>query len=342
MKKFDMKTLLDGIKIFQKDQWEVCKHYYRGHGKQVPGMLVVAVDPTDASKSYIRNKERYFKEVGIPFKVLDMGVKNPDAIRAAIGTAAKNEIGWDSMYNLGTETEPIEVYPTIGGIIVQLPLPNEISGSESYIIDRIPHSADHYLDIDGLCNVTLADIMDPKSVDHFTCLPCTPKGVMVIMDRYLHPEKSISELLLHSYNWNEMLRGKKVVIVGRGKLVGKPLAVMCINAGATVSVCNSSTPVNEIITLTRDADIVVFATGQIERFNEDYCSVNKPQLIIDCGIGYNSEGKLRGDFKPNENFNFDITYTSVPGGVGPMTVSMLCQNFLENIVDMSHDDIGDE
>lgn len=339
MKKFDMKSLLEGIKSFQKDQWEVCKHYYRQHNKPVPGMVVLSIDPTDASKSYMRNKERYFNNVGIPFLKVELNHHSSvDTIKSIISGLAYNDLAFEP-YNLGTEKEPIMVDPVNGGVILQLPLPMELELCETELIQSIPHSEDNYLDVDGLCEPSVIELMDPKLVSQFTCLPCTPKGIMMIMDRYLHPEKSISELILHSWNWDNMLNGKHVVIVGRGKLVGKPLSMMCVNAGATLTVCNSKTPINDMIKITRSADILVLATGKIGAFDAlSYCSVDKPQLVIDCGVGYNKQGKLAGDFVPSNNFNFDITYTPVPGGVGPMTVAMLCQNFLENIINRSEVD----
>lgn len=337
MKKFDMKSLLDGIKEFQKDQWEVCKHYYRQHGKSVPVMSVVSVQPTDASKSYMRNKERYFNSIGIPFEKVELNTSSIDSVKSVISVIGTNNADFGT-YNLGTEKEPIPAKTSIGGMILQLPLPKELELCETELIQSIPYTEDNYLDADGLCSPTVTELMEPRLVDQFTCLPCTPKGIMMIMDRYLYPEKSISQLITHSYNWGGMLNGKHVVIIGRGKLVGRPLANLCMTAGATTTVCNSKTPKVDLIKITRNADIIVLATGNIEGFDSSICSVDKPQLIIDCGVGYNKDGKLRGDFKPDDKFNFDVTYTPVPGGVGPMTVAMLCQNFLEIQINRSEVD----
>lgn len=334
MKKFDMKSLLEGIKSFQEDQWEVCKHYYRQHGEPVPVMAVVSVQPTEASRSYMRNKEKYFNSIGIPFEKVELNTATVDSVKSVIDVIGSNNADFNT-YNLGTDKEPISAETVIGGMILQLPLPKELESCETELIQSIPHTDGNYLDVDGLCGPTVTELMDPRLVSQFTCLPCTPKGIMMIIDRYLHPEKSISELILHNYNWSNMLDGKTVTIVGRGKLVGRPLAMMCISAGATVTVCNSRTQLSELVRTTQKADIVVYATGKTEGFGALNCSSVKPQLIIDCGIGRNNDGKLVGDFKHDDNFYDNVTYTPVPGGVGPMTVAMLCQNFLETIIHKS-------
>lgn len=168
--------------------------------------------------------------------------------------------------------------PYITGIIVQLPLPKGYN--------------DEYL-----TNLVYPD----KDVDGFTpdsyYYPCTPEGVIYIA------EHEVGDLT-----------GKNVVIIGRGRLVGRPLVQMMIDKNATVSVCHSKTPQDTIKRLTEIADIIVVATGTPEKWHFN----NPNAIVIDCGISRNTEGKLVGDvaYTPGR-------CTPVPGGVGLMTRAML-------------------
>ena len=171
--------------------------------------------------------------------------------------------------------------PEITGIIVQLPLP------EGY-------------DADYLTGLVYPD----KDVDGFVYgsdfSPCTPEGVIYIA------EQEVGDLT-----------GKNVVIIGRGRLVGRPLVQMMIDKNATVSVCHSKTSENMIKYLTEKADVIVVATGTPEKwfFN------NSNAIVIDCGISRNAEGKLVGDvaYTPGR-------CTPVPGGVGLMTRAILMKH----------------
>lgn len=171
--------------------------------------------------------------------------------------------------------------PYITGIIVQLPLPQ------------------------GYNDVYLTNLIHPdKDVDGFVLdsdfYPCTPEGVIYVAEHELGT-----------------LEGKNVVIIGRGKLVGKPLVQMMINKNATVSVCHSKTAPAMIKRLTENADVIVVATGTPEKWHFN----NPNAIVIDCGISRNAEGKLVGDvaYTPGR-------CTPVPGGVGLMTRAMLMRH----------------
>lgn len=175
-------------------------------------------------------------------------------------------------------------------VIVQLPLPEHID--TNMVFDAIPWDKD----IDGL---------NPRS-DY---KPLTPSAIM----RWLSEQKI-------------PLTGKNVAILGRSNLVGKPLANMMIDAGATVTVMNSKTPIRETYRVCRDADIIVSAVGKPNTVTLDHVLTGEPQVIIDVGINRDANGNLCGDVSaPVREFfaeHGDIC-TPVPGGVGKWTVREL-------------------
>ena len=139
-------------------------------------------------------------------------------------------------------------------------------------------------------------------------VPCTPKGIM---------------RLLAEYQIN--LDGKKVVIVGRSKIVGMPLIALMLNANATVTVAHSHT--KNLKEITRDADIVITAIGQAEFFDMQY--FNSDAIIIDVGTNRNEAGKLVGDVKRDAVMGHVAYLSPVPGGVGPMTITMLMEQTIQ-------------
>ena len=196
---------------------------------------------------------------------------------------------------------------SINGIIVQLPIP------DNFNVSKIINTIDPSKDVDGLTNIQAG-----KLIQNEKCLTlCTPKGIMEIFKEYKID-----------------LEGKHVVIVGRRNLVGKPLMLECLNKNATVTMCHSKT--KDLKKYTKDADILVVAVGK--KYLIDKTMVKKDSVIIDVGIN-RIDGKLYGDVNPNVEEVCGYL-TPVPGGVGPMTVSMLLKNTFEayknqnGIVDM--------
>ena len=169
----------------------------------------------------------------------------------------------------------------VTGIIIQLPLPGGYD--EEYLTSLVYPEKD----VDGFVEGS-----------HFQ--PCTPEGVIYIA------EQEVGDLT-----------GKNVVIIGRGRLVGRPLVQMMIDKNATVSICHSKTPQDAIKRLTEIADVIVVATGTPEKWHFN----NPNAIVIDCGISRNEEGKLVGDvaYTPGR-------CTPVPGGVGLMTRAMLMKH----------------
>jgi methylenetetrahydrofolate dehydrogenase (NADP+) / methenyltetrahydrofolate cyclohydrolase len=184
---------------------------------------------------------------------------------------------------------------SVHGIIVQLPLPRGIDTM------RVVQSIAIEKDVDGFNWRNLGAIVDA----HPQLVPCTPLGVMKLLE-----QTGIA------------LEGRHAVVIGRSSIVGKPMALLLIAAGATVTVCNSKTP--DIARHTRDADIVIVAAGTP-------CLVTGAMLkrgavVVDIGINRLPDGKLAGDVDYESAREVAGWITPVPGGVGPMTVAMLIRN----------------
>lgn len=185
----------------------------------------------------------------------------------------------------------------IDGILVQLPLPRHIK--ESVVINRISPEKD-------------VDVFHPVNVGrlttgNYTLAPCTPAGVV--------------EMLVRS---GVEIKGKKCVVVGRSNIVGKPLALLLLEKNGTVTVCHSRTA--DLKAECLQADILVAAIGKPKFITADM--VKPGAVVVDVGINRNEEGKLCGDVD-YENVEPLCSYiTPVPGGVGPMTITMLMKNTL--------------
>lgn len=186
----------------------------------------------------------------------------------------------------------------IHGILVQLPLPESIDE------DLVMRAIDPAKDVDGFHPFNIGKLFMNKG----QIVPCTPKGIM---------------RLLAEYQIN--LDGKKVVIVGRSKIVGMPLIALMLNANATVTVAHSHT--KNLKEITRDADIVITAIGQAEFFDMQY--FNSDAIIIDVGTNRNEAGKLVGDVKRDAVMGHVAYLSPVPGGVGPMTITMLMEQTIQ-------------
>lgn len=190
--------------------------------------------------------------------------------------------------------------PEIDGILVQLPLPAHLNVAG--IMDKIPKEKD----VDGFSWRNLGHAL----IDGPHHMACTPQAVMFII-KHMYPD----------------LDGKTVTVLGRSNIVGKPLAAELINAGATVSVCNSATPDEVRTTLCQQSDIVVSATGVPKTVG--YEELQNALLVIDVGInkiGKNIVGDIDVDSLDKHNYQGSIT--PVPGGVGLLTVTFLMVNTL--------------
>ena len=186
---------------------------------------------------------------------------------------------------------------SVHGILVQLPLPKHIS--EKNVIERISPSKD----VDAFTHDSVGRIVEGK----YSFLPCTPAGIMKLLEYY-----------------NVDIEGKECVIIGRSNIVGKPMALLMLNASGTVTVCHSRT--KELSEVTKRADILVVAVGKAEFVTADM--VKEGAVVIDVGINRMPDGKLKGDVEFDGVSKVASLITPVPGGVGPMTITMLMKNTL--------------
>ena len=185
----------------------------------------------------------------------------------------------------------------IDGILVQLPLPKHIN--EENVINAIRPDKD----VDAFHPVNTGKIM----IGNPDFLPCTPAGVMVML------KKSGIDIT-----------GKNCVVVGRSNIVGKPMAMLLLGANGTVTVCHSKT--KDLAAVTREADILVVAIGRADFITGDM--IKEGAVVIDVGMNRREDGKLTGDVDFATACERASYITPVPGGVGPMTITMLLQNTL--------------
>ncbi|HEY6863933.1 MAG TPA: bifunctional methylenetetrahydrofolate dehydrogenase/methenyltetrahydrofolate cyclohydrolase FolD [Burkholderiales bacterium] len=193
------------------------------------------------------------------------------------------------------QVERLNADPAIHGILVQLPLPRGVSS------ERVVRAIAPEKDVDGFhpCNMGLLAEGRPRFV------PCTPKAVMAILDR-----EGIA------------LEGKRAVVVGRSNIVGKPVALLLLQRGATVTVCHSKTA--DLEEVTRQADVLVVAVGRPNLVTGR--AVKSGAVVIDVGINRLPGGRLVGDVDASSVTGVAARLTPVPGGVGPMTITMLIAN----------------
>ena len=243
-----------------------------------PGLAVIIVGEDPASKVYVRNKERACEECGF----------------------------YSEKYALPEETTQEELLglidelnhnPRIDGILCQLPVPKHIN--EQAIIDAISPEKD----VDAFHPINVGKIM----VGNFDFLPCTPAGVMQLLEEYdIDPN------------------GKNCVVIGRSNIVGKPMAMLLLHKNGTVTICHSRT--KNLKEVCAQADILVAAVGKADFVTADM--VKEGAVVIDVGVN-RKDGKLCGDVAFDE-VNEKASYlTPVPGGVGPMTITMLMKNTLK-------------
>lgn len=256
----------------------------------VPGLGVVLVGDDPASKSYVTAKGRACE---------DMGIYSDDN-RLDVGM---------SQQELMALVEKMNNDPKINGILVQLPLPNGLNESEVLL------AIDPAKDVDGFHPVSVGKMV----VGEKAFLPCTPHGVV--------------QLLIRS---GVKLEGAEIVIVGRSNIVGKPLANMLIQksdmGNATVTVCHTRT--KNLGDHTKRADIVIAAAGRPNTITADM--VKEDVVVIDVGVNRVEDSTKKRGYRLVGDVDFEAVkekaslITPVPGGVGPMTITMLLYNTVES------------
>ena len=243
-----------------------------------PVLAVIIVGENPASLVYVSNKKRACEQVGI----------NSYEI-ALSGDVSEEE--------LLERIEILNADPSVHGILVQLPLPKHIN--EETVINAI----DPQKDVDAFHPYNVGRIM----TGNYTFLPCTPAGVIDLLDYY-----------------NINISGKKCVIIGRSNIVGKPMAHLLLERNGTVTVCHSRTA--DLAEETQKADILVVAIGKPEFVTADM--VKPGAVVVDVGINRGADGKLVGDVEFSGVSEVASYITPVPGGVGPMTITTLLKNTL--------------
>ncbi len=208
---------------------------------------------------------------------------------------------------LEQEIERLNGNDEVHGVLVQLPLPKGLN-AERVLARLAPHK-----DVDGLTAANVAALVTGTSPDEGVAhVPCTPAGCLELLDRY-----------------GVELAGKKVTIVGRSMLVGKPFAQLALARNATVTVCHSRT--RDLASECRQADVLVAAVGVAELVQADW--IAEGATVLDVGINRGEDGKLVGDVDYSAATAVAGAITPVPGGVGPMTIAMLLKNTLIGAMD---------
>ncbi|MED3551088.1 bifunctional methylenetetrahydrofolate dehydrogenase/methenyltetrahydrofolate cyclohydrolase FolD [Cytobacillus praedii] len=274
------KSLIDGKEIAREKKALISEEVEKlKKDGIVPGLAVILVGNDPASKTYVSNKERTCRELGMHSVLIEL----PETVSEQALLNQVAELNEDS---------------SIHGILVQMPLPDHIN--ETKVIETISPEKD----VDGFHPVNVGRMMTGQ--DSF--LPCTPYGVMEMLD-YICAD----------------IAGKHVVVVGRSNIVGKPAGQLFLNKNATVTYCHSKT--TDLKAFTRQADILVAAVGKVNLITKEH--VKEGAIVIDVGMNRNSEGKLCGDVDFSHVKEVASYITPVPGGVGPMTITMLMFNTLK-------------
>ena len=271
---------LDGKVLSQKlrEQMRLEVEELKKAGKK-PGLAVILVGDDPASRVYVNGKKKACEELGIR------------SFEYALPAETKEE-------ELLGLLEQLNEDDNVDGILVQLPLPKHLN--ETTVIETI--RADK--DVDAFRYENVGRIMVGNA--HF--LPCTPAGVMELID-----QTGID------------LTGKECVVIGRSNIVGKPQALLLLQRNATVTICHSKT--RDLAEVTRRADVVVAAVGRANLITGDM--IKEGAVVIDVGMNRLPDGKLCGDVEFASVSEKASYLTPVPGGVGPMTITMLMRNTIE-------------
>ena len=272
--------IIDGKAVAQALKQEVAEAVAKRveQGKRRPGLAVIMVGDNPASKVYVGNKRRSCEEVGFISRSFDL----PET------TSEEQVLSLIDQLNADNE---------IDGILVQLPLPEHIRGE--IVLEQIHPDKD----VDGFHPYNVG-----KLAQRIPSLrPCTPKGVMRLLD-----------------STGEYIKGMHSVIVGASNIVGRPMVLELLLAGCTTTCCHRFT--KDLESHVRSADLLVVAVGKPEFIPGEW--IKPGAIVIDVGINRQDDGRLVGDVE------YDIAaaragyITPVPGGVGPMTVASLIENTL--------------
>ena len=271
-----MAIILDGKALAKK-----CKETVKKEAeslKRTPGLAVIIVGNNPASRVYVNSKRKDCEECGFLSEEYALPEETTEAELIAL-------------------IQELNAREDIDGILCQLPLPKGIN-EEAVLMAIDPEK-----DVDGFHPMNMGALLIGK--DGF--LPCTPYGVMEILDEYgIDP------------------KGKQCVVVGRSNIVGKPMAILLLQRHGTVTICHSRTP--NLAEICRTADILVAAVGKVNIVTADM--IKPGAVVIDVAMNHNDAGKLCGDVDYEAAKEVASAITPGPGGVGPMTRAMLMKNTL--------------
>ena len=281
-----------------KELAEDIKHYIKdvradleGDGKTT-GLGIVRVGNNPSDIAYEKSIGKYAEEVGIDTSFYEV----------------EQDIDEDDLLEL---LEEINEDVDIDGILIFRPLPDQID------TDLIKEAVMPLKDIDGISGTSIALLYDTPMEAEDEIMPswlgagfppCTPEACMLILDRY-----------------GIDVSGKKAVVIGRSDVIGKPISLMLLNRDATVTICHSKT--QNLSEITKEADILVAATGKPESIGEEY--VSPGQTVIDVGIHVKPDGKMCGDVNFDEVEPIVENITPVPGGVGGLTTALLVKHAVD-------------
>ena len=274
--------IIDGKRIAAEYRAEIAAEVAEMEKKPALAVIIVGNDP--ASQVYVRNKEKGCTEVGMTSLLYRMPAETTEHELLELISALNSD-------------------GDVDGILVQLPLPGVKDGGcgidESAVIAAISPEKD----VDAFRAENVGHIM----LGDARFLPCTPAGVMVLLERS-----------------GVEIEGKRCLVIGRSNIVGKPMAMLLLHKSGTVTVAHSRT--RDLTELCRSADIVVSAVGKAKLVTADM--IKPGAVVIDVGMNRDENGKLCGDVDFDSVAPLASKITPVPGGVGPMTISMLLRNTL--------------
>ena len=274
-----MAQIIDGKAISARVRAEVAQETAALKEKGIePGLAVIIVGDDPASRVYVNNKKKACAEVGFRSE------------EYALPASTTQE----ELLNLVRE---LNGRKEINGILCQLPLPKGLD--DKAVIETISPEKD----VDAFHASKVGKIM----LGEYSFLPCTPAGVMELLD-----------------STGVEIQGKECVVIGRSNIVGKPMAMLLLHRSGTVTICHSRT--KNLAEVTRRADVLVAAVGKPKFVTADM--VKEGAVVIDVGMDRDENGKLCGDVDFVNVEPKCSAITPVPGGVGPMTIAMLMRNTL--------------
>ena len=274
-------TLIDGVAIGKEIRQEIKERVaaLKDQGCQ-PGLAVILVGDNQASRTYVKNKQKSTIEVGMKSELIELPATVTEEELLAHVTKLNND-------------------DSINGILVQLPLPKHID--ENLVIRAI----DPAKDVDGFHPENVGKMI----IGQQAFLSCTPYGIIKLLERT-----------------GTEISGKHAVIVGRSNIVGKPMGQLLLQRDATVTYCHSKT--KDLASFTKQADILIVAIGKTKFITGEH--VKEGAVVIDVGMNRDENGKLCGDVDFATAKEVASAITPVPGGVGPMTITMLLKNTLQS------------